>query len=125
MSKTKLKDNEFMILRGKGKFDVVAVDEKDICIKKTLKGKEMLVVKHEGRNLTKFAKKELLDKYRRCYRKSFKKNTRKSSKRTLAKRRTKRLQKKLKKSKSKGGKSVKSKGGKSRKSIKRRVVRKK
>ena len=120
MPKRTLKDNEFMILRGRGKFDVIAVDEKDICIKKTLKGKEMLVAKHEGRNLTKFAKKELLDKHRkRCYKKSFKKNTRKASKRTLAKRRTKRLLKKSRKSKSK------SKGGKSIKRSVRRIVRKK
>ena len=119
MSKRKLKDNEFMILRGRGKFDIIAADPKDICIKKTLKGKEMLVVKHEDRNLTKFAKKELLDKYRRCYKKSFRRNTRKPSKRTLTKRRTKHHKKKSRKSK------AKSKGGKSIKRSVRRVVRKK
>ena len=123
MSKRKLKDNEFMILRGRGKFDIIAADPKDICIKKTLKGKEMLVVKHEDRNLTKFAKKELLDKFRRCYKKSFRRNTRKPSKRTLAKRRTKRLQKKSRKSKAKS--KSKSKGGKSIKRSVRRIVRKK
>ena len=93
MSKRTLKENEFMVLRGRGKFDIIAVEPKNICVKKTLKGKEMLVARHEDRNLTKFAKKELLDKYRKCYRKSFKKNTRKASKRVLAKRRTKRLKK--------------------------------